>query len=927
MDHPRQPHDRNVQLLKNDELGSGSYGAVCKAMWGQRLCAAKLLHPIFFHSNDPSFVTTRRRFEQECEFLNDMKHPHIVEYLGTSHDPDSGLLVLLMELMDESLTQFLERSQQPLAYHIEVDLCHDIAQALTYTHSKEIIHRDLSGNNVLLLAGRAKITDFGMSKLLDANRRMTPLTMCPGNSVYMPPEALREPPVYSKKIDCFSFGVLQIQIMTRQFPNPGPAMRVVEDSRSPTGTTNMPVLDSERRKSHIDLIDPTHTLLPTALGCLSYLEKDRPSAQDLCRQLAAIKEAPRYTQLQTLQRELQTKDQQLQDSQRRTHTLQQELQTKDQQLQDDQRRTHTLQQELQTKDQQLQDSQRRTHTLQQELQTKDQQLQDNQRRTHTLQQELQTKDQQLQDSQRRTHTLQQELQTKDQQLQDDQRRTHTLQQELQTKDQQLQDSQRRTHTLQQELQDSQRQFQRNLLQREQANKDTIGQLRRELQQAVEEKQAGERRLRELNHQLLKMPQVGARSHETLTPPRPELQQPQVKQHATGDEQLQPMRRPGPLPQKTVLQHATGDEQLQPMRRPGPPPQTTVLQHATRDEQLQPMKRPGPLPQKTVLQHATGDEQLQPMKRPGPPPQKTVMQQKAIGDMRWKIESKAPEKMCRGSAAADSNVAYFNGFSSTTVHSYNSDTRFRKWRRLPDAPHTHFTLVVVHHILTMVGGQIPGGATDSLLSLMGEGRNIKWLPNLPAMPTKRYFTAAVCSGRSLIVAGGEDGRDRLSTVEVLDTDTRQWSIASALTHPFFLATISICGERLYMLGGFDQTSNCTRSVLSCSVPELLQSCQPQPLAGKLRTVPANQSTIWQRVADAPHSLSSCATLCGQLVAVGGYKAGRITSAITGYNETTDSWEAMGDMPTARCRALVAILNGKMMVVGVWTTDVVEIIMLN
>ena len=40
----------------------------------------------------------------------------------------------------------------------------------------------------------------------------------------------------------------------------------------------MPVLDSERRKSHIDLINPTHTLLPTALGCLSYLEKDRPSA-------------------------------------------------------------------------------------------------------------------------------------------------------------------------------------------------------------------------------------------------------------------------------------------------------------------------------------------------------------------------------------------------------------------------------------------------------------------------------------------------------------------------------------------------------------------------------------------------------------------------------------------------------------------------
>ena len=326
--HTVMDHPRNIQLLRNDTLGSGSYGVVCKAMCGQHLCAAKLLHPIFFQSNDPGIMTTRRRFEQECHFLNDMKHPHIVEYLGTSHDPDSGLLVLLMELMDESLTHFLERSQQSLAYYIEVNLCHDIALALAYIHSKEIIHRDLSSNNILLIGGRAKITDFGMSKLLDSNRRMTPLTMCPGTLAYMPPEALSELQVYSKKIDCFSFGVLQIQIMTCQFPDPGPAMRVVEDSRSPTGTTKMPVLDSERRKSHIDLINPTHTLLPTALACLGYLEKDRPSAQDLCRELATFKEAPHY-QLHILRQQLQTKDQQMQDSQRR---LQQELQTKDQQL-------------------------------------------------------------------------------------------------------------------------------------------------------------------------------------------------------------------------------------------------------------------------------------------------------------------------------------------------------------------------------------------------------------------------------------------------------------------------------------------------------------------------------------------------------------------------------------------------------------------
>ena len=382
-------------------------------------------------------------------------------------------------------------------------------------------------------------------------------------------------------------------------------------------------------------------------------------------------------------------------------------------------------------------------------------------------------------------------------------------------------------------------FQRNLLQHEQANRqlqDTVGQLRQDLQLAVEEKQAGERRLRELNQQLLKMPQARARPHETITPPNLELQQPQEKQHIADPQQLQHMNRPRPLPQKAVTEH------------------------------------------------------------------------KEIRDMRWQKAPKAPEKMRRGSAAVDSNVAYFHGDDSTTVHSYDSNTR--EWHRLPRTPYTNFTLVVVNHVLTMVGGEIPTGATDSLLSLMGEGRDKDWLPILPAMPTKRYNTAAVCSDLSLIVAGGEDDRNRLATVEVLYIDTRQWSIASSLPHPFKSATISICGERLYMLGGYDQTGfRATHSVLSCSVPELLQSCQPQPLAGR-----ANQSTIWQRVADAPHFWSSCATLCGQLVAVGGHKTLKNTSTIIGYNERTDSWEAMGNMPTARCWALVAILNGKMIVVG-------------
>ena len=719
--------------------------------------------------------------------------------------------------MDESLTHFLEQSQQPLAYHIEVDLCHDIAQALDYIHSKEIIHRDLSGNNILLIAGKAKITDFGMSKLLDANRRSTPLTMCPGTLVYMPPEALGDPPVYSKKIDCFSFGVLQIQIMTRQFPDPGLAMQVVEDSRSPTGTTKMPVLDSERRKSHINLIDPTHALIPTALSCLSYLEKDRPSAEDLCQQLATIKETLRYMQLAHLREQNEEQGQQI-------HQLHQQLQT--------------LQQELQTKDERLQDSQRCTHTLQQELQTKDQQLLDSQR--------------QLRDSQRRTDTLQQELQDKQQQIQQ-------LTYQVEEKQHTIDDRETQLRQVNRQLQDNEQvtaEFQQNFLQHEQTN----SQLRRDLQQAVEEKQAGERQLQELTQRLQVM-QVGVQE-KSITQPRQELQQVQPVEHAAVGQQRQ-LQKP-----KT--------------------------------------------------------EQLQLMKRTETQSQKALVQQKTIQDMKWQKEFKAPEKIRRGSAASDSNMAYFNGRDSTKVYSYDSDTQ--KWGQLPDTPHIYTTLVVVQHILTMVGGYLIGKVTNSLLSLMGEGGAMIWLPHFPAMPTARRHTAAVCSGHSLVVAGGTgDGGNSLATVEVLDIDAGQWSTACSLPDPFSSATISICHERLYLMGGYDKT-------FTCSIPELLQSqTQSLTMAGKLwrmlRTEPAKQTTKWRQVANAPYSLSSYATLCRQLVAVGGRKDDKDTTAIFVYKETTDSWEAMGDMPTARHQALVAILNGKLMVVGghgggygLWTDEV-------
>ena len=383
---------RTVQLLKTEPLGTGSYGAVYKARRDDLPCAGKILHPSLFQSNDPGAMTIMRRFQQECSFLSAIRHPNIVQYLGSYQDPETRLPVLLMELMDDSLTRFLEQSQEPLSYHTQVNICHDITLALAYLHSNDIIHRDLSSNNVLLIGAgnRAKVTDFGMAKLFNVNRAtITPQTMCPGTEVYMSPEALDDPPVYTKKLDTFSFGVLGIQIITRQFPEPGPRTKKVSDPLSPTGSKYVPVLETERRKSHIDLIDSTHPLLLIAIDCLSYSEEDRPSAQELCHRLAALKQAhersrpAKNTAAGRKDREMQVQEQNKQQIQ----DLQHQLQASDGQVREKDKEIQQLEQVSREKDHDIEARERQLRELNQQLVQLQQTLQLKEKTIQKLQEE------------------------------------------------------------------------------------------------------------------------------------------------------------------------------------------------------------------------------------------------------------------------------------------------------------------------------------------------------------------------------------------------------------------------------------------------------------------------------------------------------------------------------------------------------------
>lgn len=271
----RELRYKRIVLFEEQELGVGAYGKVCRALCDELPCAAKLLHPMLVEHFSPGNLTIFNKFLEECELK--IRHPCIVQYLDAYIHPQTGMPILLMELMDESLTKFLERAARPIPLHVQINLCHDIALALAFLHSNNIIHRDLTGNNVLVyLGGRAKISDFGMMRIID--RPGSTMTMCPGCPPYMPPEAFRLPPVYSGKLDVFSFGVVTLQILTRRFP----------------GLTKSHESQLQRRKADLSSIPAKHLLLPIVRSCLKDAEKNRPTAANLCQMLAELKDMPEY---------------------------------------------------------------------------------------------------------------------------------------------------------------------------------------------------------------------------------------------------------------------------------------------------------------------------------------------------------------------------------------------------------------------------------------------------------------------------------------------------------------------------------------------------------------------------------------------------------------------------------------------------------
>ena len=223
--------------------------------------------------------------------MSQLRHPHIVQFLGVAYLPGSPIPVLLMEKLQTSLNSLLETSPN-IPLDVKVHLLTGTAQGVVYlnSHTPPIAHRDLTARNILIDSGlTAKIADLGVAKMVNIQPGQLAATMTagPGNNLYMPPETVQEEGAtrYNTAIDIFSFGVVSLFTLTQTFPKDlKPATYHDPRTRRIVGRSEI-----ERREHYIqsmeEALGETDPLVKLTLDCLEYLPEDRPSAVEVLRQL------------------------------------------------------------------------------------------------------------------------------------------------------------------------------------------------------------------------------------------------------------------------------------------------------------------------------------------------------------------------------------------------------------------------------------------------------------------------------------------------------------------------------------------------------------------------------------------------------------------------------------------------------------------
>ena len=292
-----------IQQLKNvtlrgvlpldEELGRGAYGCVFTVKYRGIVRAAKRIHPNLIEnvSNEEKQRITDD-FIRECLCCSSIQHPNVVEFVGVYYPPQCSFPVMVMELMSTSLTKFVKDNKSKITFSQKISLLHDVTVGLNFLHNHkpQILHRDLSSNNVMLTKQLvAKIGDLGVAKVVQADNRQTKskLTRAPGTLHFMPPEALVEksPVYYDTSIDVFSFGGIALHVFSEEWPAPS-----APKTRDPITKKLVALSEAERRQQYLDKMTGKAAKLKKIVEqCLDDEHEERPPIHEVSTVIGSFK--------------------------------------------------------------------------------------------------------------------------------------------------------------------------------------------------------------------------------------------------------------------------------------------------------------------------------------------------------------------------------------------------------------------------------------------------------------------------------------------------------------------------------------------------------------------------------------------------------------------------------------------------------------